>query len=204
MCEWILPLRMPRPSQIAEQRQTLLPVVARAFTELGYRRATTAQIAERCSVRENILYRLWPDKRAMFLAAIDWVYDLSERTWVDIISRQPKGRRGTAAQLLEYESVHHGEFGHYRIIFSGLGESDDPEIRAALARMFTRFHRFLHGQVAAAPRVADSLPPELVAWALIGLGTVVNIGHELGLLPPVERRRLLGDVGRRLLGTEPG
>ena len=31
---------------------------------------------------------------------------------------------------------------------------------------------------------------------------VVNIGHELGLMPPAERKRLLGEVGRTLLGED--
>ena len=194
---------MPRPSQLDQQRTALLPVVAKAFTELGYRRATTAALAERCAVQENILYRLWPDKKAMFLAAIDYVYDLSERTWLELLARPGRSALGPAARLLEYESVHQGEFGHYRIIFSGLGEVDDPDIRAALASMFTRFHRFVHAQVAAQRRRRDALPPELVAWALLGLGTVGNIAHELGLLAPTARQRLLGEVGRELLGPTP-
>jgi AcrR family transcriptional regulator len=72
---------MPRPSQISRKRQELLPIVARAFAELGYRRATTAELARRCGVPQNILYRIWPDKKAMFIAAIDYVYELSAATW---------------------------------------------------------------------------------------------------------------------------
>ena len=49
---------MPRPSKADERRRELLPLVAEAFSELGYRRATTAELAARCGVQENILYRL--------------------------------------------------------------------------------------------------------------------------------------------------
>ena len=42
---------MPRPNQTAQRRKQLLPVIARAFAELGYRRATTAELAQRCKVR---------------------------------------------------------------------------------------------------------------------------------------------------------
>ena len=191
---------MPRPSQLHDQRASLLPSVAAVFSQSGYRRATTAQLAQRCGVQENILYRLWPDKKAMFLAAIEYVYDLSERTWLGLLSTKPTKGKGGAARLLAYESVHQGEFGHYRILFSGLGEVDDKEIRATLANVFTRFHRFLHGQIAAQRRRPNALPAELVAWALIGLGTVVNIGHELDLLASAERKRLFADVGQLLLG----
>ena len=54
-------------------------------TDLGYRRATTAELARCCVVQENTLYRLWPDKRAMFIAALDFVYQLSEETWTGLL-----------------------------------------------------------------------------------------------------------------------
>jgi AcrR family transcriptional regulator len=192
---------MPRPSRLREQRQELLPVLAAAFTQLGYRRTTTAALAKLCDVQENILYRLWSDKKAMFLAAIDYVYEFSEQTWLRLLE-QSRSAGSSAGRLLEFESQHQGEFGHYRIIFTGLGESDDPDIRDALRRMFTRFHRFLLSQIVAhraGEAGPSSLPAELAAWAVIGLGTVVNMGRELNMLTASQRERLIRDVGQRLL-----
>src|SRR5262245_6880537 len=165
---------MSRPSRKTEQREELLPVMAAAFTQLGYRRTTTAALAQRCGVQENILYRLWADKKAMFLAAIDYVYDFSERTWLRMLERS-RAPVSAARRLLEFESQHHGEFGHYRIIFSALGETDDPDIREALKRLFARFHRFLLGQIVAQRSGAAGqagIRAEQAAWAVIGLGTI--------------------------------
>ena len=192
---------MPRINRLREKRKELLPVVARAFTELGYRRATTAQIAQRCGVQENILYRLWADKKAMYIAAIDYVYELSEQVWLKLLSKDGSNV-STARRLLEFESKHHGEFGHYRIIFNGLVEADDPDVRDALRRMFQRFHRFLEAQIVAHRRGRkrrEHPSAALTAWAVIGLGTAVNIGHELGLLQEPDRSRLIRDVGGELL-----
>lgn len=192
---------MPRPSQLAEQRKTLLPVVARAFSELGYRRATTAELARRCGVRQNILYRLWPDKKCMFVAAIDYVYEHSVEVWGRLLDEQ--GQDSSAAErLLEYESHHHGEFGLYRIVFAGLSETDDADIRAALAEMYRRYQRFIADRVRdhrAAGNRADCPDADLVGWAVIGLGTVASITRELGLANDRQRRRLLAEVGRELL-----
>ncbi len=91
---------MPRPSQAKQKRLDLLPVIARAFAELGYRRTTTAALAARCKVQENILYRLWPDKKAMFIASIDYVFDLSERIWESQLESKAKG--SAAERLLAY------------------------------------------------------------------------------------------------------
>ena len=195
---------MPRPNQSDERRREYLPVIARTFAELGYRRATTAELAERCSVRENILYRLWPDKKAMFIAAIAYVYDLSVQVWTKLLT-ESDGQTSVAGRLLDYEAAHHGEFGLYRIVFAGLSETDDPEIRDALAEMYRRYHCFIRRQIGThrdQEGIAGAPEALLAAWAVIGLGTVANIGRELGLLTDRKRRRLIGKIGRSLLGDQ--
>ena len=80
---------MARPSQIDEQRKRLLPLVCQVFSELGYHRTTTAELAQRCGVRENILYRLWRDKKAMFLAAITDIFQTRSEQWAEILAERP-------------------------------------------------------------------------------------------------------------------
>ncbi len=193
---------MPRPSQSEEKIREFLPIVARTFSELGYRRTTTAELAQRCRIRENILYRLWPSKKAMFLAAIDYVYDLSAETWQRIID-QEDGASTAAERILDYEGRHHGEFGFYRIVFAGLSESDDPEIRTALKKMYSRFHGLISQQIgnhqSGRDRIGEETSPELLAWAVMGLGTVANIGREMNLLSAGQRRQLIAETGRLLL-----
>jgi len=184
-----------------------LPVVARAFAELGYRRTTTAELARRCRVRENILYRLWRDKKAMFVASIEFVYDASETIWRGLLAERDDAAPA-AQRLLRFEADHYGESGLYRLIFAGLSETDDSEIRKALARMYGRFHRFIDRQIEVyrggkgAPRGPDSV---LSAWGVIGLGTVANIVQELGLLSAARRRHFIAEVGSLLVaGTMEG
>ncbi|TWT45149.1 division inhibitor protein [Phycisphaerae bacterium RAS1] len=194
---------MPRPSQIREKRSELTPLIARAFAELSYRRTTTAELARRCGVRENILYRMWPDKRAMFIAAIEHVYERSVEIWRGLLEKRDGA--SPAEQLLNYEAGHHGEFGLYRILFAGLSETDDAEISAALKRTYERFVRFLSQQVAAHRRRGSPrrhLDAELAAWAFVGLGTAVNIGRELELISRDSRTALLARVGRMVLDGE--
>jgi AcrR family transcriptional regulator len=169
--------------------------VAATFAELGYRRTTTAELAQKCAVRENVLYRIWPTKKAMFLDAIGYVLDYSLATWRKLLG-ELDGDRDQALKLLEYEAAHHGEFGLYRIVFSGLGETDDPDIRAALQRMYRRFHAFI-AEVLAARDGGENR--EVLAWALVGLGTVSNIIRELGLLGGNQRGSMFAGIGRMLL-----
>lgn len=192
---------MPRRDRSAERRQDLLPVVAAAFVDLGYRRASTAELAERCGVRVNILYRLWPDKQAMFIAAIHYVFECSLQTWRSLLEDVAEPAAGAPA-LLAYEAEHLGEHGLYRILFAGLGETDDPEIKAALAETYDRFLRFIRNQAAAHRGTtvrAGGAGLDRAAWAILGLGVVANIGRELGLLQPGQRARLLSEMGDLLL-----
>lgn len=197
---------MPRPNQTDQRRRDLLPVIARAFAELGYRRATTAELAQRCKVRENILYRLWPDKKAMFIAAIEHVYQGSADTWAKLIREDDSGE-SPAERVLAHEARHYGESGLYRLVYAGMNETDDPDIRGALRRMYGWYHRFIRRQIAAY-RGDESKPSrldvELAAWAIVGLGSVSNVGRELGLITAGRRRRLFEKVGRFLLEGKAG
>lgn len=193
---------MPRPDRSFDRRRELAPVLARAFAELGYRRATTAELAQRCGVQEKALYRVWSDKRAMFLAALDQVFTESEATWEQLMTARRPGE-SAAERLLAHEAEHHGETRLYRIVFAGLSESDDPLIRDALAALYGRYQRLIQRQIEShrggRKRAAD-LDPALAAWAIVGLGTVANIGRELELMKSRDRARLLGEAGTKLLG----
>ena len=192
---------MPRTDNKTAQRSSLIPIVAKTFAELGYRRTTTVELAKRCKVQEPILYRLWKDKKAMFLASVDFVYESSAATWSALVGGS-KDPRGGAGRLLDYEVRHHGEFGLYRIVFAALTESDDPDISRAVADMYKRFHRFVTAQVAAHRKGSSGrLEPsdELAAWGFVGLGTIANVIREFGLATAAERARLFVEVGRTLL-----
>jgi len=192
---------VPRPDQTDEKREKLTPIVAQAFAELGYRRATTAELARRCKVRENILYRLWPDKKAMFIASIDFVYEQAAATWKTLLDRADDAA-DTAVSLLAYEAEHYGETGLQRIVFAGLSETREPEIREALRKMYERFHRFIRGQVAAHRGTGrtEVHPDETVtAWAIVGLGNLANMSRELELMSDRTRKRMFAAAGRLLL-----
>jgi AcrR family transcriptional regulator len=188
-----------RPSQVEDKRKELIPLIARAFADLGYRRVTTAELASRCGVMENVLYRLWRDKKAMFIASIDWVYDRATAAWKSAMAKDAPGT--PAERMLAYEAKHIGEFGHMRIVFAGLSETDDPEIRQSLVAMYRKYHAFVLEQVDAHRTVGKSrtLDHSLAAWAFIGLGTMATIALELELLGDRTRQGLIKEIGAHLL-----
>lgn len=193
---------MARPNQSEERRTELIPVLAQAFADLGYRRATTAALAERCGLRENQLYRLWPSKKAMFLASIDYLFEHTASKWRELLATEDG--RTPAERILTWEGEHRGETGLHRITFAGLNETNDPEVREALCRMFQKFHTFITEQVQAqrGGTPGDAQPDEtLTAWGIIGLGMMANITQELQLLNRDTQGQMVNEVGLQMLNA---
>jgi AcrR family transcriptional regulator len=80
----------------AEQRRELVLDAARAeFGERGYEATTTESIARRVGVSQPYLFRLFPNKRAMFMAAADGCFDQVEA----MFERAADGLTGEAALM---------------------------------------------------------------------------------------------------------
>jgi len=187
-------------SKVEERRKQFTPLIAAAFIELGYRGTTTNQLAERCGVRENVLYRIWPTKKSMFLDAVEHVYGATMRAWDVVIDDAALGNT-VAERILRNQADYHGRLRLYRILFAGLSE-DDPEIKSALRDVYRRFHQFI-AQVITEHRKhyrrKSNLPPALAGWAMIGLGAVIDMQRELEILPVAERKALMKEVGQAML-----
>jgi AcrR family transcriptional regulator len=171
------------------------------FSEWGYHRTTTAELARRCQVRENILYRLWRDKKAMFLAAIDDIFERRMERWGQILAEKPNVQQAADA-MVAYEAKHLGEFGFYRVVFTALVEADDPEIREATRRMYRRFHQRIRKLIDSRREGTDAdaeLAADTTAWAMIGLATVSNIIRELDLLRPKQREAAFAQIATYLV-----
>jgi AcrR family transcriptional regulator len=73
--------RRPRRSS-AEVRSRILSAAVGLFAERGYGDATTREIAQRAEVAEQVIFRIYPTKQALFDAAVVEPFDefLSEYT----------------------------------------------------------------------------------------------------------------------------
>src|SRR5215831_15082309 len=73
--------RRPRRSS-AEVRSRILSAAVALFAERGYGDATTREIARRADVAEQVIFRIYPTKQALFDAAVLEPFDefLSEYT----------------------------------------------------------------------------------------------------------------------------
>ena len=192
---------MPRPQKSEERRRELLPVLAAAFSELGYRRATTAELAERCKVQENILYRLWPDKKTIFIAALNYLFQRRMDKWKKELDKA-SSTKSSVVRLVELTSKDLGENGLYRVIFAALNETEDVDIKHAMQRLYLRYHARLDAELVTHRKLSDtSTSAECgdMAWALIGLVSFMNIALDLELMDSKERKRLFTTMAFKLI-----
>jgi AcrR family transcriptional regulator len=63
--------RPPSPGLQERRREEILAAAARLFAEKGYADADTQELADRVGIGKGTLYRYFPSKRALFLAAAD-------------------------------------------------------------------------------------------------------------------------------------
>jgi AcrR family transcriptional regulator len=196
---------MSRPSKSEEHRRELLPLLAEVFSEFGYRRATTSELAARCGVQENILYRLWPDKKAMFLAALDFLFWRRMDKWKAEIDKSHTEESHTL-RLVELTGKDLGENGLYRIIFAALNETDDPDIKAALQRLYRRYHERIEEEIAKHRKQSGvrEVPEDGdTAWALIGMVAFMNIALDLELMNGRKRKQLFSAIAYQLINGSP-
>lgn len=192
---------LSRSQRSEERRRELLPVLAAAFSEYGYRRATTAELAKRCQVRENVLYRLWPDKKGMFLAVLDYLFDRRMEKWQTEIDRS-SSPESIIQRLVQLTGEDLGEQGLYRVIFTALNETEDQDIQRALQRLYHRYHERLESALRKYRQPSgESTKTQCgdTAWALIGLVSFMNIALDLELMPAKERKRLFTAMALKLI-----
>ncbi len=189
-----------------DRRERLSPVVARIYAEKGYDRTTTAEIARRCELQPNELFRLWPDKRTMFAESIRTVFDLTISAWSRVLKESPADSSATAAErLLTWQAADHGHEGFYTVVFSALLNADDPKIRREIKSLYKGFHRVIsdlvvdHESASDCSSRSEGLTPSVIAWAVIGIGMIADAQRSLGLASKSARSQTITSVGSVLL-----
>ena len=66
---------MEIPKKQEAKRLYFIPIMTECFVNHGYARTTTVEIAKACGVPQNVLYRIWPSREAMVVAAIKHIHE---------------------------------------------------------------------------------------------------------------------------------
>jgi AcrR family transcriptional regulator len=182
-------MSVPRLNE--DKRDHFLPLIAQYFSDHGYDGATTAGIAKTCGVRQNVLYRIWTDKEAMFVAVIEFIHSYTIEFWDSIA---PKKGETKVEAILRLQSKDHGSLRYYRIIFSGLLQ-DSKDVRKALRRLYVGIHEYIERAVEShreqRRKTSGKFNPDVAAWGMMGLAAMADIQRELRIKSQSSRETLL-------------
>ncbi len=144
----------------------------------------------------------------MFIDAVQQVYETTLKAWSRLSVADDT--TSMAQRVLAHQAINQGRMGFYRIVFAGLQETDDAEIKAALRNLYRKFHEAIvemmlqhHAlplaDMSRAKQAKARDRAELAAWAMIGLGAIADIDRCVNLTSAPKRQHLMETVGQTLL-----
>lgn len=161
--------RMPA----AQRREQLLDCAAKLFSQRGYAKATTAQLAKAAGVTQPIIYRHFDSKKHLFIALIERAGRDTLAAW----KRHMRGAKDSAERLRrligDNPMVSPAGRNAYRVMLQAITEVSDKQIRAAISTHIHALHEYLCTEIERAQdehRVTKRFESSLIAWLLIDIG----------------------------------
>lgn len=170
------------PSE-ARQRQ-LVEVAVRVFARAGYDQTSTADLAREAGISAPALYRHFPSKKALYLAALRHVADRQFDDWQRIIDRAPSAASGLASLGQHYQRMLRDEPHLSQMRFRSLNAADDPDVRAVVIEQQQRARELILAlceQAGSEASLPAGLTPRTVTAAFMAWGALTDVVQHLQL-----------------------
>jgi AcrR family transcriptional regulator len=109
------------------RREQILEAAVVVFAELGYYRATTAQVAERVGISQPYIFKLFKNKEELFVAALDRAFERIIRTFKSV---EAPADQLLAATIRIYEQLMETHPNEILLQVQALGIRDEMILRA--------------------------------------------------------------------------
>ena len=182
----VAPVRLPA----AERRRDLIETAIRVFTEGSYRGTTTAEIARAAGISEPILYRHFASKRALYLAALEHVWEKTRAGWERKLDEAPDACAAIEAIGKGHVSVRSPRLQLAELWVQALSEaSEDPELKRHLRSHMREVHDFVAGLIRRGQEqgaIVAERDADAEAWIMLAGGILGMVGRRVGLLDDQE------------------
>jgi AcrR family transcriptional regulator len=175
--------RAPRLPADARQRQ-LLDVAIHVFAQHGYAGASTQAIASAAGLSEPALYRHFPSKRALFLAAFERASTELLDSWRSIAAESPSPLEAIARIGVWYTDRLRARPDDLVLRYRSLSQTDDAELGARVRSNYREtlaFVRDLYEQAHARGLIEPSADPRALAWLFLAVGAALDQAQLLQL-----------------------
>lgn len=178
------PVRRRAPRLTAAARRTnILDVAIGLFARAGFKEASTQSLAAALGISEAALFRHFPSKRVLYLAALDHSADVLMQHWRRIVEEAPS----PMAALVELGRWYYLELQrdarHLMLRFRACTERD-PEFREraqAHFRAILELVERLYGEARDAGEIAADTDTGAHARLFVAIGTLLDVTQMIGL-----------------------
>lgn len=162
----------------------LLEVAVRVFGEHGYAGASLENIAQEVGISAPALYRHYPSKKSLYLAALAHTGDRMFPEWERIAAEAPNALTAFARIGASYQRTMREEPHLLQMRFRALNATDEPDVLALALKNHLRAQK-LAGGLAARADAEGALPPGLtqaiVTAGFMAWGALTDVSSQLGL-----------------------
>ncbi|MFP2925398.1 TetR/AcrR family transcriptional regulator [Pyxidicoccus sp. 3LG] len=158
-----------------ERRGTVLRTAIQAFAARGYYGTTTVEVAKAAGLSQAYLYRLFPDKEALFVAVIDHCAARLRESMSDAVAKA-RGREPDAiltAMRTAYAKLIDDDRDLLRVLMHANCAASEPPIREAIRDCYAKQVEYMRS----ASGASDDLIRGLVADGLL-TNVLVAIGAD--------------------------
>ena len=177
----------------AERRQMIIESAQEVFAQEGYANAGTAEIARAVGVTSAAVYRYFPSKRDLYLAALR---DAGPRllSVISEIGKEVSDPLETIRRVgLGYYDRVTGRTPYSRLWFQALGDVGDSDVREAIASNFTAIVEVVAAELERGKKmglVRAELDTRIAAWQFMAIGLTFDLLHQLDLDAELNRAKV--------------
>jgi AcrR family transcriptional regulator len=167
------------------RKQQIVEAALAILNEQGVHKLTSMEIASRVGISDGTIFRHFPNKEAILLAAIDFIEGLLFQDFPPT-EAEPLARLRTffirrLELLQQHPSIVHLAFSDR--LAEAAGEEGAERVMSIVMRSFA-FVRQCLAEAQEAGTVGSDLPPELLVWTVTGALQGVSAVMRRGLMSP--------------------
>jgi AcrR family transcriptional regulator len=177
----------------AERKRLIIESAQGVFAAHGYANSGTEEVARAAGVAPSALYRYFPSKRELYLAALRDAGPRLLRMWTAAIEGSTNPFETIRQLGLSYYDHLQGRSPYAQLWFQALGDVSDADVREAIAGNFTAMVELFAGFIERAQEQGLARPgvdPRTAAWHFLAIGLSFDLIHHLGLDGELDRPRV--------------
>ena len=177
----------------AERKRLIIASAQEVFAANGYANSGTEDVARAAGVAPSALYRYFPSKRELYLAALRDAGPRLLRMWKAAIDTSTDPFATIKELGLSYYDHLQSRSPYAQLWFQALGDVSDADVRETIAGNFAGMVDLFSELLTRAQEeglVRRAIDPRIAAWHFLAIGLSFDLIQHLGLEGELDRQRV--------------